>query len=642
MNESGYLSVEELVSMPTLFSGSISEDGKKVAFVKRTANWKADRYDQTIWIYEKEKNRTDPFMTGRADCTQPLWSPNGEQIAYLSFVEKENHKKQQIIVQTLDSNCSVFVINVKEAIHSFKWAPDGNGIFYRASVNSHEWRKERYKSETDMQYVGKDYQNDGLYYVKLGEDCSTLLTNPDKSHVLQFDVSHDGNKIAYMATPTSDNEESINGELFIVDVKTRETRRLETNKLLGGMVCFSPDDKKICYTASVKNKDSYHNQIQDQIIEIYELDSGKRIQPLINVDSTITPIRWTEKGLFIRWQRKTHYLIGMISKDDGSVEIISKDSDRVVMEAAITKSGEHISYISANHHETFDVYLNGLKVTNENDVFHNRDKSSREIIFWQNHDGDELEGVLSTPVNFDKNKQYPLLVVAHGGPAWASFPIFSGCFNEKYPIEWFVEKGFIVLEPNYRGSSGYGNEFLKANYRKLGFAYYEDVVSGIDFLVEKGMVDEDRVGIMGWSNGGYVSAFCATFSHRFKAASVGGGITNWYTHYVHTDIPSIIRSYFGADPWKEPEIYRKTSPTTYISTASTPILIQHGEKDLRVPLANSYELYKGLKNQGVATDFIVYHGMAYQSEKPSISVAIMNQNLDWFSHYLLDEEMDGY
>ncbi|MED4128099.1 S9 family peptidase [Shouchella miscanthi] len=638
MNVSGYLSVEELVSMPTLFSGTISEDGKQVAFMKRTANWETDRYDQTIWIYEKKKNRTYPFMTGRNDCTQPLWSPNGKQIAYLCSVEKENHKQHQIIVQSLDSGYSLLVTNVKEAIHSFKWAPNGNGIFYRASVNRPEWRKKCYESETDMQYVGKDYQNDGLYYVHLGEDRSTLLTNPDKSHVHQFDVSHDGNKVVYMATPTPDNEEYINGELFIVDVKTRETRRLQTNKLLGGTVCFSPDDKKICYTASVKNKDFYQNQIQDQTVEIYELGSGKRTQPLINVDSTTTPLRWTEKGLFIRWQHKTHYLIGMLS-ENGSVEVISKD--RVVMEAAITKSGENISYISANLNETFDVYVDGLKVTSENDVFHERVKSKRRIISWLNRDGDEVEGVLTTPVNIDDNKQYPLLVAAHGGPAWASFPIFSGCFNEKYPIEMFIEKGFIVLEPNYRGSSGYGNAFLKANFKKLGFTYYDDVISGVDFLVKKGLVDQDRVGVMGWSNGGYVSAFCATFSQRFKAASVGGGITNWYTHYVHTDIPFVIRSYFGADPWKEPEIYRKTSPTTYLSTASTPVLIQHGEKDLRVPVVNGYELYKGLKDQGVATDFIVYHGMAYQSEKPSMSVAIMNQNLAWFSHYLLGEEMDA-
>lgn len=194
----------------------------------------------------------------------------------------------------------------------------------------------------------------------------------------------------------------------------------------------------------------------------------------------------------------------------------------------------------------------------------------------------------------------------HGGPAWASFPIFSDCFNEKYPIEQFIEKGFIVLEPNYRGSSGYGNEFLKANYRKLGIVNYDDVISGVDKLVEKGMVDKDRVGVMGWSNGGYISAFCSTFSSRFKAISVGGGITNWRTHYANTDIPYFIRMYLGNTPWNDPEIYTKTSPMTYIKLACTPTLIQHGEKDARVPTPNAYELYQGLRDMEVDTELIFF------------------------------------
>ncbi len=228
------------------------------------------------------------------------------------------------------------------------------------------------------------------------------------------------------------------------------------------------------------------------------------------------------------------------------------------------------------------------------------------------------------PVAFDAHKKYPLLVVIHGGPAWASFPIFSNCFNEKYPIEPFIEKGFIVLEPNYRGSSGYGNEFLKANDRKLGIANYDDLISGVDQLIDKGIVDKERVGVMGWSNGGYLSAFCSTYSSRFKAVSVGGGITNWVTNYVNTDIPYLMRSYLGDNPWNDPEIYTKTSPMTYIQSACTPTLIQHGEKDARVPIANAYELHQGLRDMGVETEFIIFKGMAYSPDQPGMNVAIIN------------------
>ena len=216
------------------------------------------------------------------------------------------------------------------------------------------------------------------------------------------------------------------------------------------------------------------------------MNNGELIQPLTDFDSTVMPLQWTAKGILIRWQDKTNYLIGLLC-EDGTVEMLSEKVDSFIMDASITRDGNHISYNKAITNETFEIYLDDKKITNENSFFKGKLKSNREIISWQSSDGLEIEGVLSTPVEFDANKKYPLLVVIHGGPAWASFPIFSDCFNEKYPIEQFIEKGFIVLEPNYRGSSGYGNEFLKANYRKQGIADYDDVISGVDKLVDKGL-----------------------------------------------------------------------------------------------------------------------------------------------------------
>ena len=192
------------------------------------------------------------------------------------------------------------------------------------------------------------------------------------------------------------------------------------------------------------------------------------------------------------------------------------------------------------------------------------------------------------------------------------------------------------MEPNYRGSSGYGNDFLKANYRNLGIGDYQDIISGVDALVDRGIADQDRVGVMGWSQGGFISAFCSIYSDRFKAASVGGGISNWVTNYVNTDLPSFIRMHVGDTPWNDPEIYAKASPMTYIQSASTPTLIQHGEKDARVPIPNAYELYKGLKDMGVETELVVFEGMGYSSDKPGIHRAIMEQNLSWFLQWMVN------
>ncbi|MDA2609725.1 S9 family peptidase [Bacillus sp. DAG6] len=644
-----YLSIEEIISLPTVSSTNISDDGKNVAFVKKTADWKDNTYRNHVWIYEKDKKQSYPLSNGDIDSTHPLWSPDARCIAYLSPVgDGEN----QIFVKSLDDYREVQITDEKEGVSTFKWGPTGKGLYYVTQSKECEEIKKRKDLYGDFQHIGKEHQNNCLYYIEIEKVIQSdtdehenrvvyQLTDGKDFHIHEFDISNDGKKVVFITTPSSNMADYINGDLYILHIKAGELQKLNVDKLLGGSVCFSPDGSKICYTASIREKDYYRNHIQDSTLEIYDMNTGEVIQPLTNFDSTVMPLQWTAKGILIRWQDKTNYRIGLLA-EDGTVEALSDKIDGFIMDASITKDGNHITYNKAITNETFEIYLDDKKITDENSFFKVKLKSNREIISWKSSDGLEIEGVLSTPVEFDTNKKYPLLVVIHGGPAWASFPIFSDCFNEKYPIEQFVEKGFIVLEPNYRGSSGYGNEFLKANYRKQGIADYDDVISGVDKLVDQGIVDKDRVGVMGWSNGGYVSAFCSTFSSRFKAISVGGGITNWSTHYVNTDIPYFIRMYLGNNPWNDPDIYTKTSPMTYIKSACTPTLIQHGEKDARIPITNAYDLYQGLMDMEVDTELIIFKGMAYSSDQPGVHVAIMKQNLMWFSHYMLEESMEGF
>ncbi|ETT74114.1 prolyl oligopeptidase family serine peptidase [Bacillus mycoides] len=650
VKEKTYLSIEEIISLPTLSGANISDDGKGVAFVKKTANWKDNTYRNHIWIYEKDKEQSYLLTTGDIDSIHPLWSPDSRDIAYLSPVGDRDNKKNQIFVKSIDGYSELQITDEKEGVSTFKWEPTGKGFYYVAQSKECEEIKKRKELYGDFQHAGKEHRNNCLYYIEIEKGIQSdkeereisgvyQLTDGKDFYIHNFDISNDGTKVVFMATPSLNDH--MNGDLYILDVEAEELQKMNVDKLLGGSVCFSPEGSKICYSASIREKDYYRNHIQESTLEIYDMNTGEVIQPLTNFDSTVMPLQWTDKGILIRWQDKTNYRIGLLC-EDGTVEMLSDKVDGFIMDASITRDGNHISYSKAITNETFEIYLDDKKITDENSFFKGKLKSNREIISWQSSDGLEIEGVLSTPVDFDANKKYPLLVVIHGGPAWASFPIFSDCFNEKYPIEQFIEKGFIVLEPNYRGSSGYGNEFLKANYRKQGIADYEDVISGVDELVEQGIVDKDRVGVMGWSNGGYISAFCSTFSNKFKAISVGGGITNWSTHYVNTDIPYFIRMHLGNTPWNDPDIYTKTSPMTYIKSACTPTLIQHGEKDARIPTSNAYELYQGLRDMEVNTELIIFKGMAYSSDQPGINVAIMKQNLMWFSHYILGESMKEF
>jgi dipeptidyl aminopeptidase/acylaminoacyl peptidase len=262
---------------------------------------------------------------------------------------------------------------------------------------------------------------------------------------------------------------------------------------------------------------------------------------------------------------------------------------------------------------------------------------TREVISWKSQDGTEIEGVLIKPADFDPSKKYALLCIIHGGPTGVDRPALLSPDARYYPSDIWAARGGLILKANYRGSAGYGEKFRKLNYRNLGVGDAWDVISGVDFLIKKGWVDANRVGCMGWSQGGYISAFLTTSSDRFKAISVGAGISNWATYYYNTDITPFTINYLGDDPADDPQIYQKTSPMSYIKKAKTPTLIQHGELDRRVPIPNAYELRQGLEDRGVPVEMIVYKGYGHGITKPKSMRAVMEHNLAWFNHYLFGD-----
>jgi dipeptidyl aminopeptidase/acylaminoacyl peptidase len=414
----------------------------------------------------------------------------------------------------------------------------------------------------------------------------------------------------------------------MLDISTKKFSKLNITGVFSSDIAFSPDGNKIVFSKTPNDFEYYKWRVEeDLILEIYDLVNEETIMKLSNFDRGVTPIKWTSKGILATWQDKTNYRIGMVS-ENGAIVPIYDNPVSSMSSADITTNGENTVYINTEENKAAEVYINGVQITNESKIYENRLLSKKELISWKTSDGLIIEGVLSKPYNYEPDKKYPLLVVIHGGPTWASFPIHN--MNKLYPIEQFVENGFIVLEPNYRGSSGYGNKFMSSNFRMLGIGDYEDVISGVDYLIEKGIADKEKAGVMGWSQGGYISAFCTTYSSRFKAVSVGAGISNWITYYVNTDITNFTRSYLGATPWDDPEIYAKTSPMTYINTACTPTLIQHGDSDTRVPAPNAHELFRALQDKGVESELVIYKKMSHSPQKPGLHKAIMEQNLEWF------------
>jgi dipeptidyl aminopeptidase/acylaminoacyl peptidase len=254
-------------------------------------------------------------------------------------------------------------------------------------------------------------------------------------------------------------------------------------------------------------------------------------------------------------------------------------------------------------------------------------------ITWKSTDGLEIEGLLSYPVGYESGKKVPLVLVIHGGPTGIFQDTFLGRYG-LYPYAAFTARGYAVLRANPRGSGGYGRTFRFANMNDWGGKDFEDLMAGVDHVVSKGVADPNRLAVMGWSYGGFMTSWVITHTHRFKAASVGAGVTNLWSFTGTSDIPGFLPDYFSGEPWNAFDGYQKHSPMSFVKGVTTPTLILHGEADVRVPISQGYELYNALKRQGVISKMVVYPRTPHGPKEPKFLLDIMQRNLDWVEKYV--------
>jgi dipeptidyl aminopeptidase/acylaminoacyl peptidase len=252
---------------------------------------------------------------------------------------------------------------------------------------------------------------------------------------------------------------------------------------------------------------------------------------------------------------------------------------------------------------------------------------------WKSKDGLEVEGIVVYPAGYTPGRRYPTVAFIHGGPA--------GVWTQGFPAGWgnfahvWASNGWVAFFPNPRGSVAYGEKFLLANVRDWGKGDYDDIQTGLDTLVARGVADPGRLAQSGWSYGGYMTAWTITQTNRFKAAMVGAGLTNMYSMYSTNDLQRTLEGYFGAEPWNDEEAYRRASAMTFIKQAKTPTLILHGQADLRVPIGQAQELYMGLRKNGVPVELVFYPREPHGLQEPRHQLDKMRREYDWFARHVL-------
>ena len=640
--------IDQSLEWQSAFNPKISPDGRRVVYEVQKTNWEENGFERNLWIGEIASGETHALTTAKKSSTNPAWSPDGRWIAFLSDrpgqIAGSAEGKKQLYVISADGGEAQQVTKVENDVNDFEWAPDSKRIAFSMSDPETKVMKDRKEKYGEYSVVHGDYQMTNLWMVEFSSGSTTAaepkqLTEGDKFSVGDFSCSPDGMRIAFSAQKDPDLISGETTDLYVVNVNDKAVKKIVSTPGPDRNPHWSPDGKKIAFDTAAGARYFF---CADSRIGVVSADGGA-VQILSeSFDEDPSLIGWGSDGIYFGAIQKATGHLFRLNPATGAVEKISAPEGMVAGGFSFSRDYKTVAYRAALDNQYGEIYTTrvapwqGKKLTAMGEQLKGFTLAHREVVSWKSGDGTAIEGVLYTPANFEAKKKYPLLLVIHGGPTGVDQPVVNA--DRYYPIERFVAKGALVLRPNYRGSAGYGEKFRSLNVRNLGIGDYADVISGVDSLIAKGFVDKDRVGAMGWSQGGYISAYITTFSDRFKAVSVGAGISDWSTYYVNTDITPFTRQYLHATPWDDPEIYWKTSPISNIAKARTPTLIQHGENDRRVPIPNAYELRQALEDRGVPVKMVVYKGFGHGITKPRQQRAVMEENEKWFAQYIWGEK----
>lgn len=640
--------IDQSLEWQAAFNPKISPDGKRVVYEVQKTNWEENAFERNLWIGEIASGETHALTTAKKSSTNPAWSPDGRWIAFLSDrpgqIAGTPEGKKQIYVISADGGEAQQVTKVENDVSDFEWAPDSKRIAFSMSDPESKAMKDRKEKYGEYSVVHGDYQMTHLWAVEFTNGSATpaepkRLTEGNKFSVGDFSWSPDGTRIAFSAPRDPDLISGDSADMYVLSVSDKAVKKIVSTPGPDRNPHWSPDGRRIAFDTAAGSRYFFYTNSR---IGVVSADGGA-VQILTeSFDEDPSLIAWGPDGIYFGALQKTTAHLFRLNPATGAVEKISAPDGMVAGGFSFSQDYKSVAYRAALENQYGEIFTTtaaawqGKKLTAMGEQLKGFTLAHREMVSWKSADGTTVEGVLYTPTNFDAKKKYPLLVVIHGGPTGVDQSVVNA--DRYYPIERFVAKGAVVLRPNYRGSAGYGEKFRSLNVRNLGIGDYADVISGVDSLIAKGFVDKDRVGAMGWSQGGYISAYITTFSDRFKAVSVGAGISDWSTYYVNTDITPFTPQYLHATPWDDPEIYWKTSPISNIAKARTPTLIQHGENDKRVPIPNAYELRQALEDRGVPVKMVVYKGFGHGITKPKQQRAVMEENEKWFAQYIWGEK----
>lgn len=635
------MTIVDFLNIPSLGSGSVSGNGKHLIYQLSESDWKENRKVGHIWKKDLETNQLIQLTNSVKGESNPLWSLDGKQILFTARREAAE-ETQAYLINSNGGEAKQFTRH-KTGVRSVQWSPDGKSIYFLASEPKTKEEEKRDKLKDDVYAFDEDYKHVHLWQMGLSDSAARKITTGDYT-VIRFELSRDGKTILFQRGLNPLLGDGHFSEIWSMYSDGTNAKQLTNNKVSENGTSLSPDNKQILFRAATNEKFEAHYQSNLFLIT----SSGENLTlPLKNNKYEVSDAKWSADGktIYVLMNMGVEEQLFSLNLSGNKLTQITSGQHSIGGWDYIPELDLHL--FSINHSKNAgDFYImkgNDFKAaTKVTDVYDYLEKEfylpRQEKVSWKGADGVTVEGLVNFPIDFKEGTKYPLVVQTHGGPASSDqFGISLG--NSHYhPV--LTGKGYITLQPNYRGGTGYGNDF----FRDMVGGYFRnshlDVMAGVDHLIAKGWADPDRMIKMGWSAGGHMTNKLITFTNRFKAASSGAGAVNWIGMYAQSDIRNGRTPWFGGTPWQENapiDVYWNNSPLKDIHKVKTPTLIFVGGNDVRVPFPQSQELYRALKSLNVPTHLYVAPREPHGWGELRHRLFKLNREIEWFNRYALNK-----
>jgi dipeptidyl aminopeptidase/acylaminoacyl peptidase len=642
---------DDAINVKWVYAAEMSPDGKSIAYVVGSSRKPDDepggRYLE-LYVVAVETGVVRPFVTGKVDVSSPRWSPDGRSIAFLSSRGEDDER--QVWVIPADGGEAVQVTDSETSVATFRWHPSGDKIAYVAATPPTDREKKLKDKGYGFIFYEENLKDRNLYLIEVrteGERAEAERLTEGVS-VWNFEFSPDGLTIAASVSPKNlIDQYYMFRKIHLLDLQTRKLSRLTDNPGKLGNYAFSPDGKRLAYTAAIDRKDN-------AVSQVYVIDVAGGEAHNLTIPDFKGHVEWTcwkdSKTVVYLSGEGVWPTLSQVSANGGERKIIlnSRDTGVIFEHPTFSNNFKHFAMAGSTPTSPDEVYYwapgkTPRKLTSINAWAASRDMGRQEVITYKARDGLEIQGLLMYPVGYKEGVKYPLIVQVHGGPEAHQSNGWLTSYSR--PGQVLAGRGYAVFFPNYRASTGYGVKFAGQGYNDPAGKEFDDIADGIDYLVGAGIADGERVGLGGGSYGGYAAAWFSSYYTRYvKAVLMFVGISDLISKRGTTDIPyEELYVHSGKkleDMW---QLSLERSPIYWAHQSKTAVLIVGGAADPRVHPSQSLEYYRRLKmNDRPAVRLVQYPGEGHGNRRQTGQIDVLNRTLQWFDWYVKDTKpLDG-